>query len=108
MQSRDRLIVAIDRSDRDDILRLADALDGAAGLLRLAKESGLRGVVASPQEIEAIREACGNDLVIVTPGIRPAGSDAGDQRRTTTPAAAIAAGADYIVVGRPITEASSP
>ena len=210
MQSRDRLIVAIDRSDRDDILRLADALDGAAGLLkiglqafiangpaivrelgsrvfldlkvhdipntakhavaeaaalgvkmvtvhasggaamleacatdatlvlgvtiltslddeelrrigfaappldsavrlaRLAKESGLRGVVASPREIEAIREACGNDLIIVTPGIRPAGSDAGDQRRATTPAAAIAAGADYIVVGRPITEASSP
>jgi orotidine-5'-phosphate decarboxylase len=210
MQSRDRLIVAVDRSRRDDILRLAEALDGAAGLLKiglqafiangpdlvrelggrvfldlkihdipntakhavaeaaalgaamvtvhasggtsmlracatdatlvlgvtvltsldddelrdigfdapvrdtsvllakLAKENGLRGVVTSPREIAAIRAACGNDLVIVTPGIRPEGSDAGDQRRTTTPAAAVAAGADYIVVGRPITEASSP
>ena len=77
-------------------------------LAKLAKANGLRGVVASPREIEAIRDACGDELVIVTPGIRPAGSDAGDQRRTTTPAAAIAAGADYIVVGRPITEASSP
>ena len=210
MQSRDRLIVAVDRSRRDDILRLAEALDGAAGLLKiglqafiangpdlvrelggrvfldlkihdipntakhavaeaaalgaamvtvhaaggaamlracatdatlvlgvtvltsldddelrdigfdapvrdtsvllakLAKENGLRGVVTSPREIAAIRAACGNDLVIVTPGIRPEGSDAGDQRRTTTPAAAVAAGADYIVVGRPITEASNP
>src|SRR5437764_5961825 len=186
MQPRDRLIVAMDRSERDDILRLAEALDGAAGFLKiglqafiangpdivrqlgprgflalkihdipntakhavaeaaslgaamvtvhasggaamlqacndartlvlgvtiltslddeelrrigfaappldsavrlakLAKENGIRGVVASPHEIRAIREAC-SDLVIVTPGIRPAGSDAGDQRRTTTP-----------------------
>ncbi|HSP32769.1 MAG TPA: orotidine-5'-phosphate decarboxylase [Thermoanaerobaculia bacterium] len=80
-------------------------LPSAVKLAQLAQRSGLRGVVASPREIRAIRDACGRDLVIVTPGIRPEGSDAGDQRRTTTPAAAIAAGADYIVVGRPITEA---
>lgn len=80
-------------------------LESAVRLAKLAKSAGLRGVVASPQEVSAIRAACGSELVIVTPGIRPEGSDAGDQRRTTTPAAAIAAGADYIVVGRPITEA---
>jgi len=212
MQSRDRLIVAIDRSSRDDILRLADALHGVAGMfklglqafiangpaivreiagrgekilldlkihdipttarnavaqaassgasmltvhasggeamlracavsnivvlgvtvltslddrelheigfsgtavetaLRLARLSarcGLRGVVASPQEIRPIREACGKELLIVTPGIRLDGQT-DDQRRTATPAAAIAAGADYIVVGRPITDAANP
>ena len=80
--------------------------DNAVRLARLAKDSGLRGVVASPLEIAAIREACGADFVILTPGIRPAGSDAGDQRRTMTPREAVAAGADYIVVGRPITSAA--
>jgi orotidine-5'-phosphate decarboxylase len=84
------------------------ALDNAVRLARLAQSSGLRGVVASPHEIAAIREACGGDLRIVVPGIRPEGSDAGDQRRTKTPAAAIAAGADYIVVGRPVTDARDP
>lgn len=73
-------------------------------LARLAADSGLRGVVASPLEIRAIRESCGDALTIVAPGIRPAGTDAGDQKRTLTPRQAIAAGADYIVVGRPITE----
>jgi orotidine-5'-phosphate decarboxylase len=202
MQSRDRLIIALDRSSRDDILRLIDALRGAAGafkiglqafiangpplvrelvgtgekifldlkvhdipntaqhalgeiaklgvamttvhaaggeamlrasarddllvlgvtvltsleapvesvvaLARMAQRSGLRGVVASPHEVEAIRKACGPDIVIVTPGVRPEGADAGDQRRTKTPAAAIAAGADYVVVGRPVTDARDP
>ncbi len=83
-------------------------LETAVRLARLSKECGLRGVVASPEEIEAIREACGKDLVIVTPGVRPEGSSPGDQRRTKTPAAAIAAGADYVVVGRPITDARQP
>src|SRR5205085_5076626 len=190
MQSRDRLIVAIDRSERDDILRLAEALDGAAGFLKiglqafiangpdivrqlgarvfldlkihdipntakhavaeatalgaamvtvhatggaamlqacsdaktlvlgvtiltslddaevqrigfhgtaldnavrlakLAQDSGLRGIVASPHEVAAIREACGGGIRLVVPGIRPEGSESGDQRRTMTPAAA--------------------
>jgi orotidine-5'-phosphate decarboxylase len=83
-------------------------LANAVRLAQLAEGSGLGGVVASPLEIEAIREACGSDFVILTPGIRPEGSDAGDQRRTMTPAGAIRAGADYIVVGRPITEAPDP
>ena len=77
-------------------------------LAQLAQEAGLSGVVASPLEIESIRKACGNDFVIVTPGIRPAWASAGDQRRITTPAEAIQRGADYIVVGRPIIEAEDP
>jgi len=77
-------------------------------LARLAQEAGLRGVVASSHEVAAIREDCGREMRIVVPGIRPEGSEAGDQRRTMTPAAAIAAGADYIVVGRPITDARDP
>jgi orotidine-5'-phosphate decarboxylase len=74
----------------------------------LAKEAGFDGVVASGQEAAAIREAAGPDLIIVTPGIRPKGSAAGDQARVATPASAIAAGADYLVVGRPITAADDP
>ena len=77
-------------------------------LAQLAQEAGLDGVVASPLEIESIRKACGDDFVIVTPGIRPAWASAGDQRRITTPAEAIRRGADYIVVGRPIIEAEDP
>ena len=101
------ILTSLDDEELRRIGFAAPPLDSAVRLAKLAKENGIRGVVASPHEIRAIREAC-SDLVIVTPGIRPAGSDAGDQRRTTTPAAAIAAGADYIVVGRPITEASNP
>jgi orotidine-5'-phosphate decarboxylase len=213
MQARDRLVVALDRSERDEILRLVDALSGSVGMFKLglqafiangpaivrevvargekvfldlkvhdipntashavaeaaslgasittvhasggpamlracvqpellvlavtvltsldehelaaigfdtspmatairfaqlAKSAGLRGVVASPLEIEAIRIACGDDFIILTPGIRPEGSDRGDQRRTMTPAEAVSAGADYLVVGRPITGAANP
>jgi orotidine-5'-phosphate decarboxylase len=77
-------------------------------LATLAAASGVDGVVCSPHEIGLIREACGPDLVIVTPGIRPAGSARGDQARAATPAAALAAGADYLVIGRPILEAEDP
>ena len=73
-----------------------------------AREAGMDGIVASPAEAAAVRAIVGPDIAIVTPGIRPAGSDAGDQKRVATPAAAIQAGADYLVVGRPITAAADP
>jgi orotidine-5'-phosphate decarboxylase len=77
-------------------------------LALLAQEAGMDGVVASPHEVELIREACGVDFLVVTPGIRLAGSKPGDQARAATPAAALRAGASYLVVGRPITEAANP
>jgi orotidine-5'-phosphate decarboxylase len=78
-------------------------------LVRLAESSGVDGVVASPQEICTIRQAVANrDFLVVTPGIRPATSECGDQKRVATPAAAITAGASYLVVGRPITGAPDP
>jgi orotidine-5'-phosphate decarboxylase len=82
--------------------------DSVRRLAVLAREAGADGVVASPHEVAPVREACGRDFLIVTPGIRPAGSARGDQARTATPAAAVASGADYIVVGRPILEAPDP
>lgn len=85
-------------------------LDQVLALARMTQQAGLAGVVASPQETAAIRAACGHDFVIVTPGIRgaAAGGDTNDQNRTMSPAAAIAAGASYIVVGRPIIAAEDP
>lgn len=72
-------------------------------LAQMAKGNGLDGVISSPKEIETIREKCGQDFKIVTPGIRPTWSVKDDQKRFTTPAEAIKAGADYLVIGRPIT-----
>ncbi len=88
----------IDLAPRDLVLHRA----------KLAREAGFDGVVASGQEASAIRSAAGADFLIVTPGIRPKGSASGDQTRIVTPADAIAAGADYLVVGRPITAAADP
>ncbi len=77
-------------------------------LARLAKQAGLNGVVASPREVTAIRYACGPKFLIVVPGIRPSTSRKDDQARTATAAEAIHTGADYLVVGRPITGAKDP
>jgi len=77
-------------------------------LARLAKEAGLDGVVSSPQEARAIRRACGPKFLIVVPGVRPSGDSAQDQSRVATPSEAMRAGADYLVVGRPITAAKNP
>lgn len=83
---------------RDQVVRLA----------KLSKESGLDGVVASPLEIAPIRKVCGDKFLIVTPGVRPIGAAAQDQRRIASPIMAISAGADYIVIGRPIAQAKDP
>lgn len=77
-------------------------------LARLAQSSGMDGVVSSPRELVAIRAACGSEFITVTPGVRPATASADDQKRVATPAAARAAGASYLVVGRPVTQAADP
>jgi len=80
----------------------------ALQMASLAQETGLNGAVCSPQEVEQLRQVCGNDFLLVCPGVRPTWSDAGDQRRSLTPSAALKAGADYLVIGRPITASSDP
>ena len=91
--------IGIDRPVQEQVVRLA----------LLAKSAGMDGVVASPMEILPIREAvAGQDFVILTPGVRPAGSDLNDQKRVMTPGEAVSAGADYLVIGRPLTGAQDP
>lgn len=82
--------------------------DQVALLAGVAKEAGISGVVASPQEASMLREILGPRAYIVTPGVRPAGADKGDQSRVATPAEAFAHGASHIVIGRPITKAEDP
>ena len=77
-------------------------------LARLAQASGVGGVVVSVREVALIKNALGSDLVVVTPGIRLAGDDAHDQARVSMPAEAVAAGADFLVIGRSVTQASDP
>jgi orotidine-5'-phosphate decarboxylase len=93
----------------------ASGFDPAAGtaemavkLAELSKQCGLDGVVCSPLDIAAIKQACGTGFMTVVPGVRPAGADAQDQKRIATPEAARAAGADILVIGRPITQADDP
>lgn len=82
--------------------------DNVRRLAALARDSGLDGVVCSPREAHPLRQDLGDNLLLVTPGVRPAGSDAGDQRRVMTPQEAMAAGSSYLVVGRPVTAAPDP
>lgn len=96
---------------QDDLHAIGIAATPQAQVRRLAAltdEAGLDGVVCSAQEAAMLRAAHGPDFLLVTPGIRPAGSQCDDQTRVMTPAAAIAAGADYLVIGRPITQAADP
>ena len=88
--------------------RTADLAGTVLSRAKLAKEAGLDGVVASVEEAAMIRKNLGTDFVIVTPGIRPAGAEVGDQKRVATPALAIESGSNYLVVGRPIVQAQSP
>lgn len=96
MEDLDLLQIGINASPMEQVLRLA----------HLTQRAGLDGVVCSPQEVEILRNACGEDFKLVTPGIRPIGTDFGDQRRVMTPTAAIRAGSDYLVIGRPIDRKS--
>jgi orotidine-5'-phosphate decarboxylase len=80
----------------------------ALRLARLAQAQGIDGVVCSPQEASALRRACGEALLLVTPGIRLAAAEGDDQARTATPQSAVRAGADYLVVGRPVTRSADP
>lgn len=98
MEQSDLNLLGINRSVEDQVRFLADS----------AKSAGLDGVVCSAQEAAVLKQQCGQDFLLVTPGIRAESAVADDQRRTLTPAQAIAAGSDYLVVGRPVTQADDP
>ncbi|RMH42151.1 MAG: orotidine-5'-phosphate decarboxylase [Deltaproteobacteria bacterium] len=106
------LAVTVLTSLGEDDLDAIGAVGPVASLVdrraRLAAACGCAGIVASPVEARAVRGRVPRDFLIVTPGVRPAGADAGDQKRVATPAAAVAAGADLVVVGRPIRDAADP
>lgn len=85
-----------------------DIVESVSHFAKLAKESGCDGVVSSPHEVQAIKIICGSRFITVTPGIRPHDSNKQDQKRVTTPKEAILLGTDYMVIGRPITQASDP
>lgn len=102
------ILTSLAAGDLDEIGLNGTAESAALRLAKLARTAGLDGVVASPHEAARIRVECGPDFLIVTPGIRPASFARNDQSRVATPEDAIRAGADFIVVGRPITQASDP
>ncbi len=102
------VLTSLDESDLEQVGIQGTVVDEVLRLSKLALTNGCQGIVASAREASALRAKVGNDFAIVTPGVRPAGAGHGDQARVLTPAEAIAAGASYIVVGRPITEAADP
>lgn len=102
------ILTSMDQQDVSAVGYTGAVADQVKRMASLAQESGLDGVVCSPHEIEAIRSVCGKDFKLVVPGIRPAGSESGDQKRVMTPKEALEKGATYLVIGRPITGASDP
>jgi orotidine-5'-phosphate decarboxylase len=102
------VLTSMDDNDLDAVGQRNPVRDQVLRLAELAKKSGLDGVVCSAHEIQALRAALGEDFLLVVPGIRPAGSDVGDQKRIMTPADALKAGASWLVIGRPITGAADP
>jgi orotidine-5'-phosphate decarboxylase len=102
------VLTSLDDSDLAATGQTGPAAAQVRRLALLAQASGLDGVVCSPQEVAMLRAACGKGFLLVVPGIRPAGAAVGDQKRVQTPRDAIDAGADYLVIGRPITEAPDP
>lgn len=104
-------VTVLTSMEQNDLVEIGLNLDPQEQVRRLAlltESSGLDGVVCSAQEVELIRNNCSPGFLTVTPGIRPAGSDQGDQRRVLTPEQAVKAGVDYMVIGRPITQAGNP
>jgi len=102
------VLTSLDKSDLEKVGVEGEVADQVTRLALLTKEAGMDGVVAAPHEVAGIRAACGKRFVIVAAGIRPSGGKRNDQKRVMTPQQAIAAGVDYIVVGRPILEARDP
>lgn len=103
------MLTSLDTQILNSELRIPGTVeDQVVHLAKLAKAAGLDGVVASPLEVALVREACGPEFLIVTPGVRPSGAAAGDQRRVMTPGQAIHAGADILVIGRPIVASANP
>ena len=102
------VLTSLDDDDLSAIGMTGTTQQAAVRLAEQAREAGLDGVVCSPMEIGAIRAACGPDFKLMTPGVRPAGSALGDQKRVMTPGEAIAAGSDWLVIGRPISRAEDP
>jgi orotidine-5'-phosphate decarboxylase len=102
------VLTSLDGADLEAVGQRGPVAEQAVRLARLVRSCGLDGVVCSPHEIAALRAACGPDFALVVPGIRPTWAVSGDQKRVMTPADALAAGADYLVIGRPITGADDP
>lgn len=102
------VLTSMDDGDLDAVGQQGPAAEQVVRLARLAQDCGLDGVVCSPLEIAAIRDVCGPEFTLVVPGIRPAGATMGDQKRVMAPREAIDAGADWLVIGRPITGAQNP
>lgn len=104
------VLTSLNDDDLSEIGMRADmtSLDHVAAQARLARECGLDGVVCSPRDVARVKAECGSDFLAVTPGIRPPDAGRGDQKRTATPAGAVAAGSDVLVIGRPITQAGDP
>ena len=102
------VLTSLDDADLAATGQNGPAQDQARRLAALAQEAGLDGIVCSPREAGIIRESCGREFLIVTPGIRPEGGETDDQSRTLTPRAALDAGADFLVVGRPIVKSEDP
>jgi len=102
------VLTSLDEDDLQAVGLSGSAVQNVKRLAFLARHAGMDGVVCSPQELAALRKSIGNDFCLVTPGIRPAGSVQDDQRRVMTPREAMDDGADYLVIGRPITAASDP
>lgn len=102
------VLTSLDDDDLAATGQCGPAAEQAQRLALLARHSGLDGIVCSPHEVAALRAACGQGFLLVVPGIRPAGAAAADQKRVMGPRAALEAGADYLVIGRPITEAPDP